>query len=116
VRDTWLVLGPCDLDPPCLRIIHRCIHSLILKQSFLLQDGSDSSKAIKTGLGLLAAAVATLIVSSFAVKEADQPMRGATTSSKSPNKSGWKLKRILGHVTNFAEGLLFSLALGLAGG
>jgi hypothetical protein len=80
---------------------------------FLLQDGS---KAIKMGLGILAAAVATLAVSAFAVKRAGRLRDGAATSDQAPGRGGWTPMQVLAHVTDFAEGVLFSVALGLAGG
>ena len=70
-----------------------------------------NSEAIKAGLGLLAAAVVTLAVSAFSAGEA----AGPPGSGKAAAKSGGSLRRLVGQVTNFAEGVLFSLALGVAG-
>jgi hypothetical protein len=108
----------------------------------------DGSKAVKAGLGLLVAAVATLAVSASTAKEGagqsrvgTAPVRSACAILLSPRtlrsylyavkfhrnppfsvfdelshcRSGWTPKRVLGQVANFAEGVLFSLALGMAG-
>ena len=74
-------------------------------------DMQKNSEAVRTGLGLLAAAVATLAVSAAAASEpSTQP-----GSEKAPAKSGGSLRRLMGQVANFAEGVLFSFALGVAG-
>lgn len=76
----------------------------------------DGDAAVKSGLGLLAAAVATLALSAYVAKEEASPPKAGGVDAKPPAKSGWTPLRILGRIVDLAEGVLFSFALGMAGG